>query len=911
MITQHVPSFNSGELSPLILQRSDLVQYRSGCSTLQNMLITPYGGVRRRSGLEFLGNAKGALRPRLVPFQYSTDVRYMLELGENYLRLWNADGDLVTTTGVVVPAPDPDNPPYFERDFYLLQGGVLYRCVEAHEATDFATDLADGKWILWPTGILEFYTPYLLGDLRDVQLAQVNAEMRMVHPDHWPQVFRWETGGPSYFREITWKYPALLDENTVEDITIEVDFPLDGAAVPWDDTPPVPYLVGDRVTYDSKTWRCERRHTSAAGREPGVGTYQKTVQAPDGNFSLVSAPLWIQSFSDTSASPGQTVDLTATAPIFDELHVGAYWEVSKQREKGSFQVKISGKDAFDGTSSEPIVIQGRWQVSTYGVWDGTFTLERSKDRGATWQDVRDWESTNDRNVGPENTSATGIEPDRCLMRLRWDKTAGATESAGKPRAILEAVDGFIRGVVRILTVDPDGLEATAEVIKPVEKCITRYWAEGAWSDYRGFPRTLTAHEQRILYGGTRSRSQSVWGSAIDDYENFQRETTDTASWVHSLAADQQNAIQWMLSQKQLLIGTSGGEWVMASRKEDTPITFENIFLRRHSGHGSDHIAATLVNEATLFVQRGGRKLREMVFSFEADGYVTQDLTILAEHITDGGILETAFQQQRDAILWAVTGNGKLIGMTYERGQKIAGWARHETTGTIGSVAVLSTDGEHDEVWLAVNRPIGHTDQWLIERMKPDDFRSFEAPDLTELFFVDSGVRQVSESPVSIIEGLDHLEGRTVALVADGSPLTSRVVIDGTVSLGLPSDPEDATVLVAGLPYTSILEPTPFEFAMQNGTSVSRKKRIHEVAISFHQSAACLAGATKEGDFDTITHRRVGEPFGQPTPLYTGPYNHKLNGRHGLEGSLVIKQEQPLPLTVLAIVPKLTIHGDDD
>lgn len=907
MITQLIPSFNAGELSPLIHLRSDLEKYRSGCRTLRNMLITPYGGVRRRPGLEFIGSTKDNGRARLIPFQYSTEVRYVIELGAGYMRFWDSTGEPATTAGEIVVAPLPDDDPRtFLVDFYRNESGTLYRCVVEHIETTFAADLALGYWVEWD-GPLEFFTPYQEEDLREVQRLQINAVMYFTHPSYPPRKLRWESPGASYFREVEWTYPALLEENLLEDMTLTTDFALNASAAAW--ATATLYEIGDRVTYSSKTWKTSKRHTSATGKEPGVGTYQAAAIGPSGSAEIVVKQLWTEAFADESSTPGQEIDITSAGKVFTADHVGAYFEISKQRAVNSYEVSLRAIDANDGLRSDVVVIQGGWQFDSFGDWDGTFYLERSKDRGATWEDIRSWESDSDRNV-----TSSGEEPLRVLMRIRWEMDA--SKPGGKQRGVLSAVDGYIRGVARILTVT-DEYTATAESITPVEKCTTEYWAEGAWSNYQGYPRTVAGHEQRVVYGGTARRSQTVWGSAIDDYENFQRGVEDDDSYAHSLAADQQNAIQWLLSQKQLLIGTGGGEWVMASSKEETPITPTNVRARRHSGHGSEFLTATLVNEATLFVQRGGRKLREMVFSFEADGYVTQDLTVLAEHVTAGGILETAFQQQRDAILWCVTGDGKLIGVTYERGQKVVGWHVHETGILDGaehlfeSAAVLSTPGEEDELWVVVNRGGSR----YIERLSPDQFDAQIDADFSALNFLDSSVRATAVSdlfPINSIDGLDHLEGLSVEVVADGNVLARRTVTGGEITLDPTlGDPATALTILVGLPSRWILEPMALEVGMQNGTSASRTKRTHELAIYFHQSGGCEVGSTLTGSFDVLTMREVGTPLGDPTPLFTGLKTHQLDARHDPLASFVIRGSTPLPASILAVVPKWNIYGDDD
>jgi hypothetical protein len=138
------------------------------------------------------------------------------------------------------------------------------------------------------------------------------------------------------------------------------------------------------------------------------------------------------------------------------------------------------------------------------------------------------------------------------------------------------------------------------------------------------------------------------------------------------------------------------------------------------------IRAILLNDVLLFLQRRGRKVRELTYNFERDGWVAPDLTVLSEHITEGEIAEMAFQQQPDAILWAVKGDGKLIGMSYERDQNVVAWHRHSTDGSFESVAtVYGLSGSDDEVWFAVQRTIGGVSKRYIERFKADNRATFE------------------------------------------------------------------------------------------------------------------------------------------------------------------------------------------
>jgi hypothetical protein len=849
-LTSLIPSFNAGELSPYLHLRADLEKYRSGCRTLRNMLITPYGGVRRRPGQEFIYETKNSGKVRLERFQYSVADSYCLEFGAEYLRV-------------------------FKDGAFVDDGGSPY----------------------------EIATPYTVDELFDLQIAQVNNFAYIVHPLHHPRLLSRGADDEWTLELVEWVYPPLLDENTVEEFTMTTDFTVNAGAAAWSSSA-VAYSAGDRVTYSSKTWVCAANHTSAVGKEPGVGTYNKAIRYGRGTI-LVPQQLWTESFSDTSAVEGQVIDLTSVADVFDGSHVGAYFELAKEREVGDYEVSFKAISGNDGLKSEPVIIQGGWQFDTFGTWEGTFTLERSKDRGATWEDVKEWSAVDDRNV-----SEQGTEESRVLMRIRFDNGAG-TGAGGDQRGVLSATDGFIRGVVQIATVT-DANTATATVIKPVEKMTTSFWSEGAWSDFRGYPRTVTAHEQRLVYGGTDDLPMALWGSVIDDYDNFKRGVEDDDSWVHILAAQEQNTIRWMLSQKALLVGTSGGEWSIAASKNDEVISATNVRARRHASHGSSYQRAHLVNDAAIFIQRGGRKIRELTYSFEQDGYITQDLTLLSDHVTEGGVIQTAYQQQRDSTLWAVTGDGELIGMTYERTQNVVGWHRHTTgvSDSYESVAVIGTTGEEDEVWVSVKRTIDGETKRFIERLKPDQFRAQENNALSELFFFDSGVTATG-TDLTELTGLDHLNGETVQVVADGAVLEDRVVSGGTITLGdKETDPEEADTIAAGLAYDSILEPMPLELGLQNGTSAGREKRIHELVIFFHQTNGCQVGSTVDGDFDVIPFRDANMQTDAAIDLYTGPRTVQPRGDYDLRASFVLKQSIPLPMTITAIIPKFNIYGDN-
>lgn len=578
-----------------------------------------------------------------------------------------------------------------------------------------------------------------------------------------------------------------------------------------------------------------------------------------------------------SATTGSNLDLVASASIFDAGHVGAYFQLSHPRNANVVELALTGNGT--GTTIKSL---GQWNVRTYGVWTAELLVQRSIDGGATWTTIRKYTGKADRNIDGQGNSE-----EEASYRLKVENYAS---SSGTPRAIFEVVDTYIDGLVKITAVT-NATNAKCTVIRTLEATsATDIWREGAWSDYRGFPKAVTLHEQRLVFAGTEYQAQTIWGSRVGDFENFTYGVLDTDAYSYTLGAKERNAIQWLSSHTALLIGTAGGEWVMTSGDEINPISPTNVVVRRQSNYGSSGIAAMLVNDVTVFIQRRARRVREMTYSLQNDRYVSSDLTILAEHISTGGLVQTAYQQQQNSIVWAVTGDGKLVGLTYEREQAVVGWHRHVTDGLFESVATLYGSGE-DEVWTVVKRTIGGVTKRYIERFNPVEWTAKE-----DAFFVDSGL-SYDGSPANTFSGLDHLEGKTVSILGDGAVFPDQVVVGGAVSL-----PDDATVEKAhiGLPFTTIIEPMRLDVDNIVGVTQGQTKRISELNLRFLNTLGCKVG-DKLTSVRALSFRDTAMVMDESPPLFTGDKQYEFDGDFDYDVPVFIVQDQPLPLTLLAIV----------
>jgi len=207
-----------------------------------------------------------------------------------------------------------------------------------------------------------------------------------------------------------------------------------------------------------------------------------------------------------------------------------------------------------------------------------------------------------------------------------------------------------------------------------------------------YPSVVTFFEQRLVFGNTNNNPQTLWFSKNADYTNFTVGTGDNDALIYTIASNQVNAIRYLSPTRVLTVGTTGGEYVVTATS-DGPITPTTTLIRKYSNYGSASVEPVQVADVTLFAQRGGRKLREFKYVGEVNsgGYQAPDMTVLAEHITEGGITEFAYQQEPESIVWCLRSDGTLLGMTFRREEEVVGWHKHIIGGVFGQATVTVTD----------------------------------------------------------------------------------------------------------------------------------------------------------------------------------------------------------------------------
>ena len=404
-----------------------------------------------------------------------------------------------------------------------------------------------------------------------------------------------------------------------------------------------------------------------------------------------------------------------------------------------------------------------------------------------------------------------------------------------------------------------------------------------------YPGTGTFYEQRLILGGCPGDPATIWGSKIGAYFNFTIGDLDDDAFEYAIYTDKINLVQWFSAGDILAVGTSGGEYKMMSTTFNETITPTNVKVVRQTNYGAANIAPIRIGTQVVYVQKGKLKIRNFAYSLESDAYSSKDLTLLSEHITHPSVVESEFQNEPDSIAWYIRSDGQLVGVSYEPEFDITGWFRLVTDGEFESISVTDgfADNRYDDVYVSVKRIIQGSAVRFIEKLE----RPLAREDVVQnSFYVDSGL-SYDGVPITTFAGLDHLEGEIVQVLADGATHPDRVVTGGEVTLQQP-----ASIVHAGLAQNSTLKTMRVEGGNPIGTAQGKTKRIHKSYVRLYRSVGVL-----------INGERVfmGPPvMNEPVPLFSGDVEVNIDDGYEDEGQIEIVQNQPLPTTVICIMPEV-------
>ena len=415
-----------------------------------------------------------------------------------------------------------------------------------------------------------------------------------------------------------------------------------------------------------------------------------------------------------------------------------------------------------------------------------------------------------------------------------------------------------------------------------------------------YPATVTYFEQRRWFAGTVQQPQNVWATRNATEANLTSSTPsrDDDALAFRIAAQQQNAIRHLVPLIDLVALTAGGEFRIFA-DGGAAITPGTLSIKPQSYSGAAPIQPALTSESCLYVQSQGSRIREL--SYESSGlgrYKSTDVSLFAPHLFNGKQMkELAYVRSPDQTLWVVRTDGILLGMTYVPDQQVFGWHQHSTDGTFESAAAIPENGE-DALYVCVRRTIGGVAKRYVERLAS---RLFTAA--ANAWYVDCGISYTGDPQVRF-SGLDHLEGKAVQVLADGAVVSGRTVVAGVLT---PDLDVAASVVTVGLAYNSDLQTLPAVLDQTQANGQGTMKNASKVFLRVTQSSMVKAGPT----FDKLTEypaRAVNDPYGSPPALRTGELSLAISPSWNTDGAVCVRQDQPLPLTVLSLTIDESVGG---
>ena len=921
------PSLAGGEISEAVAARVDISKYQTSLAACENMYVQTSGGVSNRTGTEFVGEVKNSsLSTRIIPFEFNVDQTYILEMGNLYIRVI-ADGGLVVDSSEIktisgATAADPvvvtatshgrsNGEEIFISSVVGMtelngrQFKVANVTTHTFEIQDMDSVDVDGTGYTTYSSagiaslIFEVATPYLTADLFEIQYVQSADVMTLTHPSYEP-------------RELI---RTANDDWTLSVIVFQ---------------PEQAFPTSLTVTANVTGTVVEQYVVTAVSRE----TAEESLRATGSSFTISGA---------TAANP---VVITATShgvSLGDEIHISG----------------VVGMTELNGQ---------RFKAGTIGTH--TISLEDTTGTNIDGSGFTAYSSAGDVFIAYDEITNGNATPDNTIT---WDAVTGA-ESYNIYKAE-NGLFGFIgRTEKETFTdnnIDPDLSDTPPQTRNP-------------FLGTNNFPSTAGFFDQRRIFGNTNSNTQRNFFTQTANFYNMavSSPAKDDDAITATIAALRINEIKHYIPLIDLIVLTSGGEWVISG--VDDKITPSGIQVKPQSYYGATSLKPIVAGDVGIFMQPG-QTVRDLGYKFETDAYSGNDISILARHLFDyNTVVDWGFSQAPLSIIWSVRDDGILVALTYLREQEIYGWHRHTTQGDFKSTASVR-EGDDDITYFVVERKIGTRTVKYIERLKE---RTFE--DIQDAPFVDAGVfhdvpititgftnanpivvtapsHGLNDGDIVDIDGLRvldttvtqghiidtdingtgymvanktthtfelqnnatnvdgtafgvyhsggkvrlssvsvgflwHLEGAEVVCLANGYVVRGLTVANGQITL-----PDTASRVHVGFGYTAEIETLRLDAGSAAETIQGKAKKISRLTVRVERTLGMWMGSNR----DRMREAKFGLPalLGQPPSMLTGDKDVTLPPEWNKDGKYIIQQRDPLPITVLSLIPDAIIGGN--
>lgn len=923
-------SFAGGELSPSMYGRTDIAKYDSGAAVLRNFFVLRYGGAANRSGFKFIAQTYNNKKAVLIPFMYSTDQNYIVEITAGRCQFY-------TDGGIVVKE---DGTPYSIENFfadkdledaakikYTQSADVLFIVHPAHAPMTLtrygnldwrfeAMDITGGPFdetrynnnsII--TKVLEWRKPGAYNITIPSSALSINIEMAgggggggggiERKTEHLSTKFSGGTGGRGAFitkeiLEIPSEPISLIvgaggtgGQGKQTGIAGSADNGNSGGTSSALGINALGGGGGKGATAADDGGNGTSYGSGALGGNGGYGN----VSGMSGNDGWIRLSYTLSIGNNATVKASEVygdITLTASSAIFSKGDEGSLFSLTHFLET---DYKKGTPISTGGDLQVSVLPKSNVYVESFGFWDGNFSLEKYDPVSLQWVNVRTQSGNRSQNYSltEENTSESIASYRVTSTEFNTGVWSGENEKQ-RGYITIQSIGGDYTGHVLITEyVSPTVVKGTVKK-QLASTDETSDFAFAAWNGEKGYPSATGFYEDRLVFAGSKGFPQTFWTSKTGDYYNFGTSipSADDDGITATLNGGQMNGIKAIIAFGEMLLLTAGGEFKVSGGGK--AITGSNVLSQPQEYRGVSDVNPVTIGSRIIYVQHQGNIIRDLAYSYDVDKYTGDDLNLLASHLFEGHkIISMTYQQIPNSIVWCVRDDGLLLGLTYIKEQDIYAWHQHTTAGG-KFVSVCNIGGATEDKLYAV---IERGGQYYVEIMESRD----KSTNVEDQFFVDSGITYEGE-PTDEISGLEHLEGYTVAILADGNVLPRQTVENGKVLLG-----NKYKKVHVGLPIDAEIKTLPIDFTAQDGTYLSRKKRIATVTLLLKDSRGGLFGM-KENELNEFKWRS-NEDYGEPIGLQTGKFKVTIkSATYDETQQIIIKQPDPLPMTVLSLIPEI-------
>lgn len=934
-------SYAKGEVTPGVYGRIDLAAYFIALRTAYNCVIHRFGGVSNRQGLEFVGPIKdhAATSPLIVPFQQKTTDAYLLEFGDEYMRVVRNDAYVLeasqSITGITQASPAVVSKTahgYSDGDelFLVISVGmvelngrrviVTSSGADTFEMLDQITgDAIDSSTFSeFSSGtmakVFELATPFAGADITDTNILKFVQDadvMTITHKLYAPRELS-RTGHTSWTLDIASFGPSVDDPTAL-------------ACTP--------------NTTGSTTYRYR---VTALKRD----TLEESLPAVNNTSKSITAATAADPAVFTSAShgyeDGEEVEISGVASGTWAAQLNGKRFFISDKASGSYQLKDQNGEYVDS--------------STWGAYPGSGVAR------ATFVKITNGNATANNTVS-------------------W-----AAETAAERYRVYKYDNGSygLIGTTEALSFLDDNIGADLSKSHPR--------ARNPFDGADNYPNCAGFYQQRRVFAGSTTDPDARWFSqtGLVNNMNVSSPLQDDDAITARLRSQDIQEVRWLMPDDDLLEFTSSTEWRTNAGSEQR-FSFDTINTKPQTDWGiAFHLPPIKIGDTIIFCEDGGKRVRAFGYSFQQDKYRGPELSLLAAHLLEKyGIVSWAYQRKPEPRVYAVREDGVLLTLTFDSDQEVIAWTRWQTKGKFKRVAVLRNPsgaiGSEDGVYFVVERKVGGQTRQFLEKLssrifsdprdcrfvdsglsydnpvtitgvtfgpvvvtaaghglengdevefsdivweptlgdagaetQPDQLNydrfyvvnattdTFELTDLSDVTVAGTGYNAYSSGGyvrkcASGFRGFDHLEGESLVGLIDGNVFRDLVVTNGRVDL-----PDGITAARAhiGLPYKSEVETLDIE---DPGRTIQGYFRsIDSVVMKFERTRGLWIGPD-EANLSELKMREY-ENMGDPIELLTGSKTIELNNGWNTQGRILARQIDPVPFTLLSTVAKTEIGG---